>query len=890
MHMWISSTHQQVKVRLAVLRVVVGVWPDQACEEWFHRMRPLQLRLAAAAGHNGAVVLHAMQLLPALQRQAAALLAPPPPPLVAKPTAAPAPDAAPADATANAPAVAGQTEWPSLPGHAAQHVPAGTRGKGRAKRGKDKGPGRPRAMPVDNPSSDAPPAAILQPKILRRATPPPTDAISAVQHPVTGARLDPGMAVGNGSATSGVGGGERQPVSAAEKLARDVLSVLQHACAALVSWGEPDAVAGLHAHAHTAFGPLLSSIGASPAELLAWMEGARLEAAGDCEAAARTYSASLAALQVLKIPLAAGQGTFLQERAAAAYAATADWDGLSCVSMRPQSPAVQRMRALASLDNPLEDAHSLSQWDADPAAGFSGSSHTAPAAGASLMSSFRLLPSAVSSLRALSRASELINSQHSAATLPALTSSSSMSSLHAQSKAERGARAGRRGRQPGRGGGSTPESKIDSVAEPDQDGALIGALAEVTADQDRLVTALSVSCGEGTSALAPLWPASWLLGLHAARLQERLNRDPAADSASPSPVMLGLWGGRSAVLEPMSGTPAQGVRLGTGAREADVGPWVQAEMLMRIGRAPVGETVLLDIAAGARRTGNWGLAERLLRQVSAAAPVDRQLAEVAGGRETMLRQHMERLRLAITRGAAGGASGASAHAAQELWHSLQACSGGSTLLSPAAAVAEALLLLAQWQGSSAAPAVAQRSRSSIDASVQSAPSAGEPHATPVGLPSPETCLEAAVASAPASTALAARAWAAYADWLFEAGALSAQPTAAQEGGGALADAAPDDAAVAGGSGFAVRAVQAYCASLSQAGQGSSLPGAGEDHALTLLRILQVSSKIAAAQCRTCRTLPQCSADLGACAADVLQHLACRCQEQYDSLSLQRIEP
>ena len=202
-------------------------------------------------------------------------------------------------------------------------------------------------------------------------------------------------------------------------------------------------------------------------------------------------------------------------------------------------------------------------------------------------------------------------------------------------------------------------------------------------------------------------------------------------------------------------------------------------------------------------------------------------------------------------------SSASAHAAQHLRQALQANSAGSAHAVRAPATAEALLLLAQWQGSDAGPVDTQLIHSSREAAVGTVPSAaGDPHATAARLPTSEICLKAAVAAAPANTALAARAWASYADWLFQTSTLSAQPTAAQDGEGTDARAAPDGIAAADGNGTAFRAVQAYCASLSQAGWGN---GAGEDHALTLLRILQVGHEVFVFFPPPCRRLPYCSA-------------------------------
>ncbi len=64
---------------------------------------------------------------------------------------------------------------------------------------------------------------------------------------------------------------------------------------------------------------------------LGWMEGMRLEAGGSYQAAARIYSETLRSAGA---SMTAEGVAFLSSRAAAAYAAIADWDGLDAISFK----------------------------------------------------------------------------------------------------------------------------------------------------------------------------------------------------------------------------------------------------------------------------------------------------------------------------------------------------------------------------------------------------------------------------------------------------------------------------------------------------------------------------------------------------------------------------
>ena len=129
-------------------------------------------------------------------------------------------------------------------------------------------------------------------------------------------------------------------------------------------------------------------------------------------------------------------------------------------------------------------------------------------------------------------------------------------------------------------------------------------------------------------------------------------------------------------------------RLGTGGRSADVRPWVQAECILRLAGAGSGHgapeplertALLLDIAAAARRSGNTGLALRLLdrvagKEAAGASGTGSEPAEQNRRQEFLLRSQTERFLLqaeAPSLAAAGEADALSEQAAM-LWHILAA--------------------------------------------------------------------------------------------------------------------------------------------------------------------------------------------------------------------------
>lgn len=232
----------------------------QACEEWFARLRPLQLRLAAACGQHGATVFHACLHLLQLERQASALLAPPPakphtpaavPAARHHPAATPAAESAAASAAESA-APLGEAEWPSLGATAAPAAPKETPTKPSAKEAKA---AKRQAAKLRQPRKAVPLA--VQPRILQRSD----EAAPA-------ARPEPASRPGGAPKLAGSGmGGKKsaQPAPSAdvlarlEKLSREVLSTLRQVGSAICAMGDPDAIAGLHAHAIEAFAGLFAA-------------------------------------------------------------------------------------------------------------------------------------------------------------------------------------------------------------------------------------------------------------------------------------------------------------------------------------------------------------------------------------------------------------------------------------------------------------------------------------------------------------------------------------------------------------------------------------------------------------------------------------------------------
>ena len=140
----------------------------------------------------------------------------------------------------------GQSEWPSLGASVAPAKPSAQeerRSKLAAKQERKKHGGR-KAMPV-----------LVQPRILQRCE--EAAAPSAKPEPASRSGTAPIKAGGRVAAP------RTAPKMAApdlmprlEKLSREVLSTLRHACSAFCAQGDPDAIAGLHSHALQAFAGL----------------------------------------------------------------------------------------------------------------------------------------------------------------------------------------------------------------------------------------------------------------------------------------------------------------------------------------------------------------------------------------------------------------------------------------------------------------------------------------------------------------------------------------------------------------------------------------------------------------------------------------------------------
>ncbi len=119
---------------------------------------------------------------------------------------------------------------------------------------------------------------------------------------------------------------------------------------------------------------------------------------------------------------------------------------------------------------------------------------------------------------------------------------------------------------------------------------------------------------------------------------------------------------------------------------------------------------------------------------------------------------------------------------------------------------------------------------------------------------PAQCFKAAALAAPRGSAISAKAWASYADWLFGQHAEcvdvrigsemhSASPPAGHGSSGqATGDKTADDhkeSATREPHNFELEALQAYCTFLESAGQSVGQSGSPEDHVAALLRVLQV---------------------------------------------------
>ncbi|CAL8462813.1 g2346 [Coccomyxa elongata] len=866
----------------------------KACEEWFARMRPLQLRLAVAAGQNAAMVFHACLQILQLQRHAAALLAPVapgPPPAASAPATPHQPAAETADSEAHSAASSaatsaatpvaplGQSEWPSLGASVAPAKPSAKekrRSKVAAKQDRKKQGGR-TAMPLS-----------VQPRILQRseeaavpsAKPEPASRPAAV--PIrAGVRVHIPKAAPSAA--------NPDPMPRLEKLSSEVLSTLRHACTALCAQGDPDAIAGLHSHALQAFAGLFLATRVQPGALW-WMEGMRLEAAGSYEAAARLYVEALRSAGASMTPEGV---SFLSTRAAAAYAAIADWTGLEDVSSITVRGAPASMRALAALDHgdtkkAMEFFQSWSDGDAQSLQHSSGTAKISPRAANNLPAGTG--PAAASGglsdsilLKALA-ALQLANST-GAAPLEAPADIALSAATSGKAAADKtGVRILSRDRRRGRDKAQLSSLQDDIPGQrelPEPSNPLTAALEEVRAEQQRLTAQLAIVSCEGMPACAPLLTDSWVASLLRRSLEARMqgvNQQELLCQLSTKVIGGAAGGGLRPVLSDsllmaVGSGSAEISRLGTGGRSADVRSWVRAECIFRIAGgggghgasdAPELTALLLDIAAAARRSGNSGLAARLLDRVAG-----KDVASTLGGdaepagqgycQELLLRSQMERFFVqaeAALPTAAGQAEVLSKQAAT-LWRILAAegTDKGHSLR------AEAYLRLASWSRTLPAPKLTVLSERALGSCHQDALNMkGSPAGpAPAQQAFPAECFKAAALSAPKGSIISAKAWASYADWLFAWHAQcvdvrigsemhTASPTAGfgikgQATGDRTADDYKEEETMREAHNFELEALQAYCTSLESAGQSIGQSGSPEDHVAALLRVLQVQADL-----------------------------------------------
>lgn len=226
----------------------------QACEEWFVRLRPLQLRLAAAVGQQGAIVFHACAHLAQLNRQAAALLVPPSP----EPTAlAPATQQPPMLEPAAGPAAPlGQTDWPSL---AAAAVPTNKHGAGASAQDRKRSK---QAARLERKKQGGRKAVPVRPRILQRSSEADEPAVPVIpihkqvaQKKTTPRKQD----IKDQNAMHSAAAADLH--ASMVKLIKEVLSTLRRACSALCTQGNPDAISGLHAYSLKMFAQLFSAAG-----------------------------------------------------------------------------------------------------------------------------------------------------------------------------------------------------------------------------------------------------------------------------------------------------------------------------------------------------------------------------------------------------------------------------------------------------------------------------------------------------------------------------------------------------------------------------------------------------------------------------------------------------
>jgi hypothetical protein len=249
----------------------------QACEEWLVRLRLPQLRLAAAAGHHGAIIFHASQHLAHLHKLTVALLENKKKAAPVFAPAAPASVKAPKDAAPSPkkqPSTLPEKEWPLLaapavnPGNRGpdaeqlEHAAAGALNQARANSGQQ---GRQKGTPAARRRATSIVMPVPVQRIRRRS-----EEEGAKQQGQAGAPEASALLVRLPEATNAKG--LRAPVQPATQqlslhqrrqrlhgIAAEALSTLREAGLALVVLGDPDGLAGLHAHAAHAFRPVFAA-------------------------------------------------------------------------------------------------------------------------------------------------------------------------------------------------------------------------------------------------------------------------------------------------------------------------------------------------------------------------------------------------------------------------------------------------------------------------------------------------------------------------------------------------------------------------------------------------------------------------------------------------------
>lgn len=195
----------------------------QACTEWFVRLRPSLLKLSAALAHHSATAQHGLKHLEMLPRQIKAALAPAPIPI---PT----------------------TTQQAVSARSATGVSVATHEQPKPAKSQQR-----QAVPV---------RALEPPRILRRSM------VSNVGESAPGigqpcqSTLQPTHSEEQRSQPNTVSRSPQheeahaQPLTAREKLLREILDTLWLVCSALAELGQPDDIAGMHATASSAVSKL----------------------------------------------------------------------------------------------------------------------------------------------------------------------------------------------------------------------------------------------------------------------------------------------------------------------------------------------------------------------------------------------------------------------------------------------------------------------------------------------------------------------------------------------------------------------------------------------------------------------------------------------------------